>query len=304
MARGESFLALDAPLLAGLHFDRALELDPGCAAAGRHKENLRRLSSDDSAPGPHASSAEVPSGGCGDRNEKRAAVTDGAGDGSPAPAEDGGLFGTADDKRKHGAGTAVATIASSSRGGGGGATGSGHGNGNDGTASGGSAAAFRRAVAAACEDYRAGVVLHQEAFLSSSTEKFLRVLELLEVATAEMRAVTVTVPQDLEGKPGDAIGEKRVEVSPKDGDGGEDFDSRRRAGDLGVWGGAGGRTLSSSSGESLDGGAEVVRSMRVGCHLNIAAAFLLRKTDFESAVDHCTRYETWGAAKRLAVLSF
>eukprot|EP00903_Cladosiphon_okamuranus_P007191 g6982.t1 len=281
LARGESFLVLDAPLLAGLHFDRALELDPGCAAAARHKEKLRRLSSDDSAP----AATDVPSGGRDDGKQKRVAAANSAGDGSPAPAEERAVFSTSDDKRQHGAVTAVAAIASSSRGQGGRSTGTGNGNGN-GNGNGGSSAAFRRAVAAACENYRAGVVLHQEAFLSSSTEKFLRALELLQVAAAEMEAFTV--PHDLEGEPGDAMGEERVEILPKDGDGGEELD-RSGAGDFGLKGGVGGRALSSSSGESLDGGAEAIRNMRVGCHLNIAAAFLLRKTGFESALDHCTR---------------
>ena len=292
MARGESFLALDAPLLAGLHFDRALELDPGCAAAARHKESLRRSISRESAPAPHAPSAgRNPSGCCGDGQEKRFEVTDGAGDGSPAPAEDGAVFSTVDEMRKQGAVTAVAAIGSSPRGEGGGGIGTG-------ISTGGrvSAKAFRRAVAAACENYRAGVVLHQEAFLCSSTEKFLRVLELLEIASAKMTAAVV--PQGLEaGEPGDGRGEERVRVSPMDGGEGESFDRDRSAGL-----GAEFKTWSSfSSGESLNGGSEVVRSMRVGCHLNIAAAFLLRKTDFESAVGHCTRYATWRAVLQLAV---
>lgn len=317
MARGESFLVVNVPLLAGLHFDRALELDPSCAAAARHKENLRRLLSDDSASAPpHAvtaaaggadcdqrhpsehssrpptasegsilpSSADIVRGGCGDDPEKR--VDDVAGDGSPAPAEDGAVFHTDNGNRTRAA-AGVTAIGPSSRGaGGGGETGTDRG--SDGTAGGGSATAFGRAVAAACENYRAGVVLHQEAFLSSSAEKFLRVLELLEVATAEMKAALVL--QDSGGEPRDGTGEDREDTSCKDGGGDTEFD-QSGAGGLGG-GGAGMKTSSPSRRESLGGGKEVMRSMRVGCHLNIAAAFLSRKTDFESAVDHCTRYAT------------
>lgn len=223
------------------------------------------------------------------------AVTDGAGVGGPAPAEDGAIFNTSYEKRKEGTVAAVAAIDSSSRGAGREATGT--GNGDDGTVGDGSATAFRCAVAAACEIYRAGVVLHQEAFLSSSTEKFLRVLELLEIATAEMKSTVV--PQEHEIEPRDGTEEERVGLSRMAGGGGEECDDSgagRLAGDR-----VGDKASSPSRGESFDGGAEVIRSMRVGCHLNIAAAFLLRKTDFESAVDHCTRYAAWGGARRLAV---
>eukprot|EP00752_Nemacystus_decipiens_P001327 g1317.t1 len=296
VARGESFLALDAPLLAGLHFDRALELDPGCTAAARHKENLRRLLSDAFASAAHAATAigggadcsivEVGHGGCGDDPKKRVAVADGACDGSPAPADEGAVCYTGI-KSRTGAVAGVAPIDLSSRVyGGRRETGTGDGDDNGATAGGGSATAFGRAVAAACENYRAGVVLHQEAFLSSSTEKFLRVLELLEVATAEMKAAAV--PQGLEGEPGDGIRKESVDLSCKHVGGGEEFQQNGAGGLAGD--GAGIVTSSSSSRrESLGRGAEVIRSLRVGCHLNIAAAFLLRKTDFESAVDHCTR---------------
>lgn len=308
VARGESFLALGTPLLAGLHFDRALELDPACAAAAQHKENLRRLLSDDSASAPpaaaaaaagetdsdprhppehpsrpaRASKSSIPStegavsGFWEDGREKRVSVADGADVGIPAPAEDRAVFHS-DNRNEAGAVAAAAGIASSSRGEG---EAAGTGDGTDGTAAaGGCAAAFRRAVAAACENYRAGVVFHQEAFLSSSTERFLRVLELLDVTTAQM--ATVGAPQGHEGELGNGIGDESAGLSCEPGAGG-------------LAGGGAGVKSSSSRGESFDGGAEVLRSMRVGCHLNIAAAFLLRKTDVESAVDHCTRYATWG----------
>lgn len=320
VARGESFLALDAPLLAGLHFDRALGLDSGCAAAAKHKESLRRFLALEGSPSsepqaatvaaaagvadrgvpcvcpperssgpPLASESSIPSsaesvggggGGCGDAREKIVAVADdNAGVGDPAPAEDGAIFST-DDRRSPGATMAVAAVISSSPRGGGGRA-AGKGSRTDSIDGGGNGAAtFRRAVTAACESYRAGVVLHQEAFLSSSTEKFLRALELLEIATAEIR--TGAVPQAYRGEPAKEVGGESTEVSCEDGGG--------------VGGGAG-AGASPSRGESFDGGgaeavrsgAEAVRSVRVGCHLNIAAAFLLRKTDFESAVDHCTR---------------
>lgn len=335
VARGESFLALDAPLLAGLHFDRALELDRGCAAAEKHKNNLRRLLSTDAAAtmtgddsgSACASHATTAAAGGADRGVtcshrpnrvsrpplasdssvpvciKGATVAGDADFQNPAPAEDGAVVDNNEKGRPQAPTTVAATPSSSGgeEGGGGGAAGNSEGVGSSfiaaAPAGGGenATARFRWAVGDACENYRAGVVLHQEAFLSSSMEKFLRVLELLEVATAEMK--TVAVPQDPEGEQGTGRAEENVGRSCQDGGGGVDCEGSGAGESAG--GGAGVKAMPSSSwssrggrcGGRCDGAAEeVIRSMRVGCHLNIAAAFLLRKTDFGSAVDHCTRY--------------
>ncbi|CAM9205007.1 unnamed protein product [Ectocarpus sp. 4 AP-2014] len=319
VARGESFLAMNAPLLAGLHFDRALELDKGCVAAATHKKKLRQVSSEsmsaasaacadeshqtpatagdtDAAPQKaaihHGSPTNLSSRvGCGGNvgDQGSLAVTGDVGVETPAPAEDGAVFTTeaTEDsvvpaETPDGVGTpGVAPTASAS------------------SSAGRSRAAarcmnddgesvtqdVRRFVAAACEDYRAGVVLHQEGFLSSSRQRFLRVLEELDKATAAGLGMHAAVArQDKGGE--SAAGERHSEKAGCD-DGCEGLDGKSEE----ALSGSQVRATSKCGGERGKGdhAATVVRNMRVGCHLNIAASFLLRKTDFESAVIHCTR---------------
>lgn len=367
-------------MLAGLHFERALELDPDCAAATEHKDNLRRWSSADAAdaaaatataagwadapavtamaadaaapshgmkvidrgadggsfvqhtvaPVPSlpssplvaASSAELPGGGCsssdrGEKNEESAVAYCGTvGETLPKTTEEGGAIfdtqaGAASRRRRRGKEeeetgisgatiTKAAAICSASRENGVRAAGRDR-NGSDCIidGEGKDEAAFRRAVGAACENYRAGVVLHREAFLSSSREKFLRVLELLDIATGTGTETAVKgAPQNGKEEFSDGNNSPEREGPRKDGGRGEDLDRERERGLVGA-GLEVGAAL--SRGESFDGGgggggggggcgAAAIQSMRVGCHLNIAASFLLRKTDFELAVDHCTRY--------------
>ncbi|CAM9176108.1 unnamed protein product [Ectocarpus sp. 12 AP-2014] len=319
VARGESFLAMDAPLLAGLHFDRALELDKGCVAAATHKKNLWQVSSKgtltasaacadeslqtptaagdtDAAPpkaaihhsSPTSLSSRVGRGGnVGDQNSL--AVTGDVSVETPAPAEDGSVFTaeatedpvvaaeTPDEEENPGVAPTTAASCSAGR-----SRAAARGVNDDG---GSVAEDVRRFVAAACEEYRAGVVLHQEGFLSSSRQRFLRVLEELDKATAaglEMHAAVAR--RDKGGE--SAAGERHSEKAGC-GDGCEGLDGKSEDASSG----SPLRATSKCGGERSKGAhaATVVQNMRVGCHLNIAASFLLRKTDFESAVIHCTR---------------
>ncbi|CAB1097183.1 unnamed protein product [Ectocarpus sp. CCAP 1310/34] len=320
VARGESFLAMNAPLLAGLHFDRALELDEGCVAAATHKKNLRRQISSkgtsaasaacadkshqtpaaagdaDAAPqkaaihhgSPTSLSSRVGCGGnVGDQGSL--AVTGDVGVETPAPAEDGTVFtaeATEDpvvatetpDEEKN-PGVAPTAAASCSAGGDRAAARCVNDDGGSVTED------VRRLVAAACEAYRAGVVLHQEGFLSSSRQRFLRVLEELDKATAAGLGMHAAVARQDEG--GESAAGKRHSEKAGCGDGCEGLDGKSEEESSGSQV----RSTSMCGGERGKRGhaATVVRNMRVGCHLNIAASFLLRKTDFESAVTHCTR---------------
>ncbi|CBN76531.1 conserved unknown protein [Ectocarpus siliculosus] len=319
VARGESFLAMNAPLLAGLHFDRALELDKGCVAAATHKQNLRHVSSKgtsaasaacadeshqtpaaagdtDAAPQKmtihHGSPTNLSSRvGCGGNvgDQGSLAVAGDVGVETPAPAEDGAIFTTeatedpavaAETPDEEGNPGVAPTAAASSSAGGDRAAARGV---ND---DGGSVTEdVRRFVAAACEDYRAGVVLHQEGFLSSSRQRFLRVLEALDKATAAGLGMHAAVARQDKG------GESAAGQSPSEkagcGDGCEGLDGKSEEASSGSQV----RATSKCGGERGKGGhaVTVVRNMRVGCHLNIAASFLLRKTDLESAAIHCTR---------------
>ncbi|CAN0167291.1 unnamed protein product [Ectocarpus sp. 12 AP-2014] len=320
VARGESFLAMNAPLLAGLHFDRALELDKGCVAAATHKKNLRRqVSSEgtsaasaacadeshqtpaaagdtDAAPQKaaihHGSPTSVSSRvGCGGNvgDQGSLAGTGDVGVETPAPAEDGAVFtaeATEDPvvaaempEEEGNPGVAPTAAASCSAGRSRAAARCVNDDGGN------VAEDIRRFVAAACEDYRAGVVLHQEGFLSSSRQRFLRVLEELDKATAAGLGMHAAVArQDKGGESG--AGERHSEKAGC-GDGCEGLDGKSED----TSSGSQVRATSKCGGERSKGGnaATVVQNMRVGCHLNIAASFLLRKTDFESAVIHCTR---------------
>lgn len=315
---------MNAPLLAGLHFDRALELDKGCVAAATHKKHLRQVSSKgtsaasaacadeshqtsaaagdtDAAPqkaaihhgSPTNLSSRVGCGGvgCGGNvgDQGSLAVTGDVGVETPAPAEDAAVFTSeatedpvvaAETPDEEGNPGVAPTAAASSSAVGDRAAARGV---ND---DGGSVREdVRRLVAAACEDYRAGVVLHQEGFLSSSRQRFLRVLEELDKATAAGLGMHAAVArQDKGGE--SAAGERHSEKAGC-GDGCEGLDGKREEASSGSQV----RATSKCGGERGKGGhaATVVRNMRVGCDLNIAASFLLRKTDFESAVIHCTR---------------
>ncbi|CAM9285156.1 unnamed protein product [Ectocarpus sp. 8 AP-2014] len=310
---------MNAPLLAGLHFDRALELDKGCVAAATHKKNLRQVSSKgtsapsaacageshqtpaaagdtDAAPQTaaihHGSPTNLSSRvGCGGNvgDQGGLAVAGDVGVETPAPAEDGAVSTpeatehpvvvaeTPDEEGNRG--VAPTAAASSSAGGDRAAA---RGVNDDG---GSVTEDVRRFVAAACEDYRAGVVLHQEGFLSSSRQRFLRVLEELDKATAAGLGMHAAVARQDKG------GESAAGEIPSEkagcGDGCERLDGKSEEASSGSQA----RATSKCGGERSKGGhaATVVRNMRVGCHLNIAASFLLCKTDLESAVIHCTR---------------
>ncbi|CAM9337211.1 unnamed protein product [Scytosiphon promiscuus] len=272
VARGEAFLAMKAPLLAGLHFDRALELDRGCGSAASFKESLRRLlSADAEATSTKAASAAAVAGDGGADVVEH--VTPCKPPPSP-PEADGNASLSVEERgegdRRHSREAAAET--------GGGAA---HGE--------SAAAAFRRAAAAACESYRAGVVLHQEAFFSSSRDKFLRTLELLEEAEAVAGGAAVARGRAEEEKP---VGRgESGEMLAGEGGGGDGL--LPQSGVTGLAGAEGKGALVQGGARAVAGGvaagAEVMRDMRVGCHLNIAAAFLLRKTEFSSAADHCSR---------------
>lgn len=316
---------MDAPLLAGLHFDRALELDKGCVAAASHKENLRQASSKgtsatsaacadeshqtaaaagDTNAAPqkaaiHHGASPFPPGsptnlssriGCGGNVGDQGSLA-GTGDVSvetPAPAEDGAVFTMAEkedpvvaaETPDEDGNPGVAPTAPASSGG------EGRAAARCVTDDGGSVREdVRRFVAAACEDYRAGVVLHQEGFLSSSRQRFLRVLEELNKAMAAGLGMHAAVVRQDKG--GESAAGERLSKNNGCGDGWEGFDGKSEEASSG----SEARATSKCGGERSkgDGAATVVRHMRVGCHLNIAAGLLLRKTDFESAVIHCTR---------------
>lgn len=239
------------PLLAGLHFDRALELDSACTDAAAYKENLRvaglpAVAVGETCEHPLPVSSNSVSAVDNRGNEDDLVVTTAKSVSPGVTAEVQGGTGTA---------CCVGRARKSRR------------------------DADRGALAEACEEYRAGVVLHQEAFLRSSRGKFCRVLELLdEVAEhAEQDGQTNTAPANC------ARGSNGEESSARE--------DSRPAGETVVdsKAGGGGEGISGEGRALLYGGGAVLTRVRVACHLNIAAAALLRKTEYESAVDHCTR---------------
>lgn len=223
---------MENPLLAGLHFDRALELDRNCADAAALKKSL------------HFRAATVANGReLGDKGESAPASSPLF----PPPSKLGSPVEMRDTRHARATANLTTTAPSGSVEAAECATAAESGVRPDRPQD----ALFRRAIATACEEYRAGVVLHQEAFLASSREKFCHVLALIEEAQTAAQIA----------QRGENLGDSVAETA----DGGSPV-----------------KFLS-------DGGSAAVRTVRVGCHLNIAAAALLRKTDYDSAVDHCTR---------------
>lgn len=228
------------PLIAGLHFDRALELDSACADAAGFKENLRL----GSLPMVAADETREQKQDAGDQppllvSSNRVSDVDNPGDEdnltvtTPKSVPPGVTAEVQRGTRTEGC---VGRARKSTR------------------------DADRGALAEACEEYRAGVVLHQEAFLRSSREKFCRVLELLDEMAdhTEKYGLSTTVPAKCV-RGGDCEESSSARGAPR------------------------------PAGEAVAEGGAVLTRVRVACHLNIAAAALLRKTEYESAVDHCTR---------------
>ena len=347
VARGEAFLSMGSPLLAGLHFDRALEIDDACADALSLKDKLRLTFADPSRG--RASYRDAPESAA-----HRASLISAPPTGSPVASH-------ASREEHRGEGSAVVVVSSSGnagaaaaagdaegeeggKGGVGGTEAAGEGGveGGRGLDGGGGGteeteadsalpcygAAARGdvgvAVAAACEQYRAGMVLHQEGFLSSSNRKFRQVLILIqevEEAVAAAAAVSgggVGAAAAAGAAAGAATGaaagvgvaaevavsrnadrdEKQVtpdgvRIGRNGGGegGGVDREGVRKVAGVVVAGELSAVEASPAAAcvWSSSSCVRAMKSMRVGCHLNIAAAFLLRKKDYECAVDHCTR---------------
>lgn len=129
----------------------------------------------------------------------------------------------------------------------------------------------------ACKKYREGVVLHQEAFLRSSEGRFLEVLSLLDAADpGGPRAGQETAQGG--ACPGEMSAKEEINISQ---------DAPAKAVDTVC----GSERRGGGEGEA-EGDKErdaLVRDVRVACHLNIAAAALLRQQEYESVVYHCTR---------------
>ena len=208
-------------LLAGLHFDRALELDLDCADAADLKKSLRFRPETPEDGGPSVEVGES-------RHFLSKCFPNREAHGRTDP---GGMAGDCGER------SGVPQQE-----------------------------AFRRSLAAACEEYRSGMVLHREAFFASSRDKFYRVLSLINEAEDAARGPAHTVEGGEEPVAG--LGSRSFQV-PGSVEG--EHDCAPATG-----------CASRDSHLNLD-------EIRVGCHLNIAAAALLRKTDYESVVHHCTR---------------
>lgn len=306
VARGEAFVAMGIPLLAGLHFDRALALDPACDPATVHKENLRMkdaktLAAEEARSGvvavvsecePSSIHARVLSSSVAgpsrfpkpsaagefleDSTEQEGMEEKAGLDWWSSAETEGSARGLdvehneeAQGKKKEAAAKqadrhAVTTTAqpsllsisashSSTRCDGGG------GGGDDCVNSTDTSARASALLAKACEEYRAGVVLHQEAFLMASSLKFRSVLSCLNQADSIATTATAPTVVRVAGKDKGEEGEAEADVPMVVG------------------------------GDDDGGGKAILRDVRLGCHLNIAAAVLLRRRDYESAVEHCTR---------------
>lgn len=236
--RGRAFLLMQNQLLAGLHFDRAGELDRSYADAVELKKSLCFSTDTDKtgesitemAKSPHPSS-KSPS----DHDARFRTGHGGKESAAPFAVEGGESTAEADSVHKIGAPKEKA---------------------------------FQRSLAAVCEEYRAGVVFHQEAFFASSRDKFCRVLSLID--EAEEKIGIVMQDNKVSGEVGS-----------------HDFEGVRVPKSIERGGGCSSTTeVAAVPIENLKKNLDEVR---VGCHLNIAAAALLRKVDYESVVHHCTR---------------
>lgn len=291
VARGESFLAMGNPLIAGLHFDRALTLDPTCEKAAAHKKTLRMWDAERTTVGDvgAASGDAASQGGSGSRLGISEASTPGCVNSSSiaksgsntisGPVEEVGLEDTVDScgkaerereevlseggRDREAAAVPLPAVLSTT---GNSSAGSG---GRDGEVGGTGlrSSSARSLLVKACEEYREGAVLHQEAFLMSSSVKFKSVLMHLDQVESMMSSSTSAGPTIAQAA---AEGREGAEGVVSEGS------PVVRPGDCGVG-------VGDSSGEST------MKNVRVACHLNIAAAALLRQRDYKVAVEHCNR---------------
>lgn len=234
--RGRAFLSMQNQLLAGLHFDRALELDPNCTDAAELKKSLC-FSPDTDKTGRSVTGVvknPTPSPKSPLEHDVRFRTGHGGREGAAPFAVEGGESTAEADP--------INTLGVPKE------------------------KAFRRSLAAVCEEYRAGVVFHQEAFFASSRDKFCRVLSLIDEAE---EAIGIIMQ-------GDAVS---GEVGSHDYEGVRVPESTER----------GGGCSSVTGCAPIDNFKKTLDEVRVGCHLNIAAAALLRKADYELVVHHCTR---------------
>lgn len=232
--RGRAFLLMQNQLLAGLHFDRALEIDLNYADAVELKKRLCFSPDTDQTGGsitgigksPHLSSKSPID------QDARFRTGHGGKEGAASFAVEGGESTAEADSVKK----------------------------NEATKD----KAFRCSLAAVCEEYRAGMVFHQEAFFASSRDKFCRVLSMIDEAE---ETIGIVMPSD--------------EAGIHDHEGVRVPESTERGG--------GCSSATEVAALPIENSKNVLDEIRVGCHLNIAAAALLRKVDYESVVRHCTR---------------
>lgn len=261
---------MGSPLLAGLHFDRALMLDPSCATAAVHKKALESstkakntfMERDDAEI---TGAGEVPTtvvvsnvgaptkglrvSGEKGKSEGRATAESRRGDCAAHCLATEGVAGeehrtAAFQEGTHDSVAKTTTTATRPKM----------------AKRGGEESLFTEGLkpllAEVCKCYREGVVLHQEQFLLSSSERFRKVLSCLDQVAA---ATSAAIGEPMSAAP-TGVGEDGVPAVSEGG-----------------------------VGRNGEGRYAALTELRVGCHLNIAAAFLLRQTDYESAVEHCTR---------------
>lgn len=236
VARGEAFLAMGTPLLANLHFDRAVRLDPKCSAPHAPKKITSRKAASVGLP---SKSSEAPAS-----TVVSAALM------VENDAED--MRYAAEEENRDIPGCITGTVTASD---------------------------ISRYLASACKDYREGIVLHQEAFLASSEDRFRRVLSWLDAAEIATRMICTEKSRSSNEKMfGEMLtpGETSEVTNCKPAPGKSQQEEERMSLLVEAFTGTGSR-------------GELVRNMRVVCHLNIAAAALLRQKDYGSAVQHCTR---------------